>query len=464
MITKLYQWHRWMGILVVLPVLGWCLSGLTHPIMAHFLKVKPAQRFAPAQAIELDSNSIALEDALAMHLIDSFENIRIINFEKGSYYQILRFAAPCLYINTTDGALLENGEEHYAKYLARYYIGDQTSEIRSVERVERFTFEYKFINRLLPAYKVSFDRDDAMDVYVETASSRLGTLNDWNRKTCIAIFSYLHNWSFLNALPTLKLILLVVLMVLTMGVAVTGVLIYGVLWKKVPQRSSLKSRKWHRRIGLLVALSSFFFAFSGAYHALAKVKTGEKGPQKQKRWIPRESVEQLPALFAKLQSLKNVSIAKMTTGNYFQVQLQDGKRTILKYYNVNTLEELSEGDATYATDLASYYTGLPQQKINSIEPVTKFGGEYGFINKRLPVVKISYDLPEKDAVYIETHSGKLATQITASKRLEALSFLMLHKYHFLDPFGKKVRDVIIVAIILAIMLVNVLGLIMWLRK
>ena len=35
---KIYTWHRIIGIITVIPVIFWCLSGVMHPFMAHFFK------------------------------------------------------------------------------------------------------------------------------------------------------------------------------------------------------------------------------------------------------------------------------------------------------------------------------------------------------------------------------------------------------------------------------------------
>jgi len=467
MFNKLYKWHHRIGLLITLPILGWCISGLTHPMMAHLFKIKPAKRFLMPTAHKLDSTSISLEEALVQHDIKTFSNFRLINYQEQTYYQIIKKGEETLYINTATNRKLKNGDQEYAKYLARYFLGDEESSITSIAKLNQFTFEYKFINRLLPVYKVSFDRVDLMDVYVETSSSRLGTMNNWTRKTCIAIFSYLHNWSFLQGMPTLKLFLMLAFMAMAFFVAASGLTIYGFLWKTFQKQKPSKSsnnRKWHRRIGLMVSISTLGFAFSGGYHAFAKSNAAKTVSVEAPVFV-RSTIEQFPKLMDKTgdRLIKNISMVQIGTENFFQVSWME-KATETSYFNANTLERLGEGEERYAIHLASKYSTLPSDKILSTTSIQKFEGEYGFINKRLPVTKVQYDTKEKNSVYIETSSGKLAATISAPKRLEALSFLMLHKYHFIDPIGKTIRDIIIVSLILGIMLVNILGVVLWLKK
>lgn len=469
MFSKLYKWHHRIGLLVALPILGWCISGLTHPMMAHLFRIEPAQKFIQPTAIQLDSTTIPLTQALQKHGIDSIVNFRLIQYQGATYYQIVQASQPTVYIHTQHNTMLDNGDQLYASYLARYFLGDSSSTIQAIQLLDEFTFEYKFINRLLPVYKVSFERADKMDVYVSTHSSRLGTLNNNTRRACITTFSYLHNWSFLNAYPTAKLWLMLVFMGLSFFVAASGLVIYGFMWKSLSNNrasspKASKARNWHRKIGLLVSISTLCFAFSGGYHALAK-KNYQAAPTTAPYQYGVENLEQWSNLVAHLDGrlVKDISLAQFNGRAYFRVVWMD-KRIEIGYFDCETLELLSKGEERYAIALAEQYTSLPKEKVLLTEPIYKFGGEYGFINKRLPVVKVKYNTPTVDHVYIETSSGKLATHVSTPKRREALSFLMLHKYHFLDPLGKKLRDTVIVGLILGILFVHILGIILWWRS
>jgi uncharacterized membrane protein YukC len=35
---NMYKWHRTLGIITLIPVIFWTLSGIMHPFMAHFFK------------------------------------------------------------------------------------------------------------------------------------------------------------------------------------------------------------------------------------------------------------------------------------------------------------------------------------------------------------------------------------------------------------------------------------------
>ena len=48
--------------------------------------------------------------------------------------------------------------------------------------------------------------------------------------------------------------------------------------------------------------------------------------------------------------------------------------------------------------------------------------------------------------------------------IETLSFVNLHKFHFIDPLGKELRDYVLLGAILLILAVSVLGILLIRRK
>lgn len=461
-INWFYRWHRRLGVLAALPILGWCLSGLTHPLMAHFFRLQPAQRVAPAPLIQWDSSQILMQTALEQYGLDTFQQLRWVSVDAAPYYQIQVAGATPQYIHRHNGALLPDGDQQYARQLARHFLGDTSSAITQVELVTQFGQRYKFINRFLPVYRVAFDRPDGMAVYVHTPSSRLGTLNDDRRRQYLWLFSQLHNWDFLTPYPKLKLGLMLFWLIASGFVALSGLLLYGVWWKQWKGQQASKSRRWHRRLGLLVSLSALAFVFSGGYHALAKQQA--KPRPAPKAGFPASHLQQLPALWATFngRGVYQITLARLEGHDYFQVDWEDPK-VESSYFGVHDLQIISQGEERYALALAKRHAGLPDGQVDSVRVIQKFGGEYGFINKRLPVHAVHYNSPQQHAVYVETRTGDLATIITNTKRKEALIFLLLHKYHWLDPLGKQIRDGVIVLLLLGIAMVHVLGLILWWR-
>ena len=110
-------------------------------------------------------------------------------------------------------------------------------------------------------------------------------------------------------------------------------------------------------------------------------------------------------------------------------------------------------------------TSLENVKLVESKLITDFESrEYGFVNKRLPVVKLAYDTPEKTTYFIETATSRLATKVKSSDMLEGYSFAIFHKFLFMDWAGKNIRDLSMVLAALCILIVSVLALIMFIKK
>lgn len=160
-----------------------------------------------------------------------------------------------------------------------------------------------------------------------------------------------------------------------------------------------------------------------------------------------------------------MSVVNMGTSLYWQASIIDQENKVKTIYlNVSTLKELNNGEEIYAAFLANSYSSNKAEAIVSVKKINSFGGEYGFVNKRLPVMKVQYNNNGNERYYVETSSGKLSVRIEDKDLYEGLSFAFLHKFHFTDALGKTTRDIITVIAALANLIVVVIGLVLFLRR
>jgi hypothetical protein len=122
---------------------------------------------------------------------------------------------------------------------------------------------------------------------------------------------------------------------------------------------------------------------------------------------------------------------------------------------------LDETPATIGTPAAG--PASAQANLGGPELVTRFAGEYGFVNKRLPVVKLAFDMPDHTALYVEPASGRLAALVTDGDRREGLSFAVLHKFFLMDWAGKNVRDAVAILSALGVLVVTLYGFVLLVR-
>ncbi|MEB0249744.1 PepSY domain-containing protein, partial [Mucilaginibacter sp. 5B2] len=276
-----YKWHRILGLTALIPVMMWTLSGLLHPFMSNWFRPTIAREvYKPGQIIKL---TLTIKQVLDKNAISQFINFGLISFNKQAYYQVLGKDSITNYYSATNGTLVNDGDKQYATYLARYFTQDSTSKVKSITLQKTFDAHYQPINHLLPVWKIAFDRANGMDVYVETAQSRMGTFNNNTRKAMLSVFEQLHTWQFLEAIggEQFRIVVLLVIVSIMFLSILTGLTVYGFFWKKfktIKQNRKADKRpetrfvhRFHRQLGLIVSFVMFTFIISAAFHLIVKL-------------------------------------------------------------------------------------------------------------------------------------------------------------------------------------------------
>ncbi|OQP66390.1 hypothetical protein A3860_12900 [Niastella vici] len=501
-------------MIVAIPVLLWAASGFMHPLMTNIKPQVATQKLSP---VAIDSNAIRvpLTVALQKNNITAFHSVRLIHIDTKFFYQVQPEVnkAP-VYLSTVNGKLLPSGDWLYAQYLARQFLDgpkDPTpaataipvamveeghdccnaatscvlnnntgSKVANVSRLTTFDKEYKYVNRLLPVYKVAFRRPDGIRVYVETTQDRFAFAMDNKRAVFDTIFQWLHTWSWLDAWGNFKLVLIIAIALMAFFTAVLGIYIFCITkTKKANGHALVRARRNHRYTAIVGALFTLAWSFSGAYHAFAKFKTDDRDAF----FISNQFAPDVELNFGQLQTIinkpvSNISLVKMDEQPWWRVITMANKPPALHvkvmknmeapmpavtFINANDYSILPQGEEKYAAWLAAQFSHNAASSIRSVTPVTKFNDEYNFADKRLPVWKVSYNLHNNERYFIETSTGKLSARVNDSELAEGYSFALLHKHHFMDWAGKTARDWSTMVWAFVQMAIIVIGLVLWWR-
>lgn len=466
-----YKWHRILGLTALVPIIGWTLSGLSHPFMSNWFRP-----FILQETYELPTQSelkptLTLTQVMDQNHITQLRNFGLVSLNHRTCYQVLSADSVYHYYDAASGQPVPGADRQYAIFLARYFTQDSTSAIKKISLQKNFDGQYQPINHLLPVWKVSFNRPDGMDIYIETGQSRMGTFNNYTRKTLLWVFEQLHTWDFLAALAgdrvrNMVLIILVGIMFLSL---LTGIAVYGLFWgrfkqisrKRKAQGSSDKRfiHRYHRQLGLSVSFLMLLFFISAGFHLAVKLHNEKPEKPQFSQLINRDELKAGNLHLPVADSLISKQ-AMVKFNNRVYYQLSTTKKEIV-YVNAVSNKVLPNGDALYAAYLANYYRGesAVQPRISLVKQFTE---EYGFINKRLPVEQVSY--PGNDNWYIETSTAKLAAHVAGIDRLEGFSFIFLHKFFWMTWTGKDIRDIVSMLSALSILVVALLGFIAFLKN
>ena len=164
------------------------------------------------------------------------------------------------------------------------------------------------------------------------------------------------------------------------------------------------------------------------------------------------------------ETLQRVSLLQLDGKPIWRLQGQRfGKLPTLRYVDAlgQPLDDIAP--LRYAEQRFAHYAqqlGLAEPKTITLQ--TQFDHEYGFVMKRLPVLKAHYADDQRTSLYIDPLDGALSAHITQPDRLEGFSFAYLHKWAFLNDWSKTGKDVLLTLAALAHLLLVAGGL--WLYR
>jgi hypothetical protein len=421
---------------------------MLHPLMS-LLQPRPAQMAPPQAPLALDGLK-APGPLLAAAGIAEVEALRLLALSGRAYYQAwLPGSAEPRYWDAVTGAPADLLAQH-AEALAAHYLGTSQG-LAYGGSLAAFTGEYAFINRLLPTARVDTGREDGLRVYLDLRQDRLGTLVDERKAWFSTLFQQLHSFAWLKPAGPGRVALMLVLLASVVATVVLGLALFV-----ARRRARTPLRRLHGWVGLGIALASLSFAGSGAWHLLHKAGAAP-WPQ---AFAPRFAVAALdtPPAPGWLQAGEvpvGLALASLDGAPVWRLQGLFGARLL-------GLDGRPLGDEAMRRQarqrLAHYAGPMGLGEPLSIELQTRFDHEYGFVFKRLPVLKARYADGRHTSLYVDPLDGALASRVQDADRAEGWAFAYLHKWDYLSALGKPVKDGLLTALAALHVLLALMGL------
>jgi len=458
MTAKLYRWHRRLALWILLPLLLWGLSGLLHPMM-RLTRPEAATPVYMAPAWPQALKDVVLQPLLEANAVDQLQNLRPVKLRDEWLLQVIPGSGtPGLMLHPHSGEVIEGANRRYAIQLARHFSGLTQTPVAAISRLDSFTTEYPASNRLLPVWRVEFANAQATTAFIDIRADRLGAISDDLRRILIDLFQILHVWSFIPVDHWLRTAGFIGLMLVSSFIGLSGVYLYAVLpfrQRKQPQRLTWQ----HRWSGLIVCLPLLMFTLSGLVRTVEKQFTDPRGIPLAQTVSSSQLNLSLGVLMAKAPGISGLQLHNVDGQPQFQLLRP---RQPALWMDGTGLALLPNGERQFAEQLVQQL-GLSAEQPLAVRPVHNYRDDpdYGFIDKRLPVLALEY--PDQ-TLYIDSRDALLAKQVTASDQLFGWVFRYLHKWRFADGLGLNGRDSLIALAILLISASCITGGLMWLRR
>lgn len=454
--SRLHRALVWVSLVVLLV---WTLSGFLHPLMG-LLAPQPAQRAAPP----LSASMVDLHAGLPGVLAKAGESavLRLVPGPGEALWQATLPSGERRYRHL-DGRAWAGDDAAYARWLAGWYLGEERA-IASLRRLDAFTPDYPWVNRLLPVWEVRFAGQTGLTAYLHTETASLASLGDDRRRLLQQGFRALHTLDWLGSESlAARLVLVVAMGALLLG-AGTGLLLWAM---RRPATRPTPARRWHRRLALVAGLPLLLMAGSGLVHALWSAGDGaERGlrlppPHLDGPRIAALAAGPLPAWPQGPERLGSASLATSPEGAPWLVlraPLAGGWGAPVPEAVVIDLESgqpVAGGERRLA-EAAVQAQGLPADV--ALERVTRFSPGYDFRNRRLPAWIAT--LPDGHRVALDPDTAQRLDALSGSARAEAYVFSLAHKWQPLAGLlgSPARRDALQVALLSLGLLLALLGL------
>lgn len=414
--------HRRCSVWAAIAVIGWALSGLSHPLMT--LLGPRAVTFQPPYPV-LSLLADGWIDGLQHAGVVGLAGLRQVMLGHEVAVQLwVASDAPLLYAATPEGPFTDRDAD-YAIELARHYSG-QTGAVTGTEHFTAHSTDYPEINRILPAWRVRFA--DGMEVDVSTAEDRLVGVTDVRRRLLGAVFRNVHTLAPLDGLPWLRVPLMGGLLVAVWVVAFAGL---RMLWRRPAGRGL---RRLHRWAGAALLLPLLAWTGTGALHLAHSALVPVAAPPVWGSIHP-----------AALSSLTDVPTRRLW--------LHEGNPWVLN------------GDGHYQDGAVTLSPSALTQQVAGVKGevslVTAFAPDYGSVNRRLPVWRVTGADGQRQ--FVDLGQGRVVAQASMLDRAELWTFNQIHKWQLFDGLGRLGRDALMSAFAASLLVLAAVGLSLWAR-
>lgn len=488
---RLARWsmskHQWLALIGGISLFIWGLSGMAHIAMVLF-GPQQLEFMPPMRPIDM-AGAAPVEKVLADAGIDKARAVKVVVAEDRNLLQVtVTPMAPRRYFRLDTGAELANQDARQAEFIARHFLKEQRPVAEIVQQTA-FDADYPWVNRLLPVWRIRFAGDDRLTAYVHTETSSLAAVNNLAKTRLQNVFRALHSWEWVpEGLDWLRVVVITLMVGSLSALAVTGILLLVAIRRG---KRLAGSKGWHRAMGYVLALPLLMFSISGIVHL---VQSALEQPSSKLRLSPpvdvanaRYPVERDWAEIAKGLDVNALSLVEGPGGRaLYRIGLAQpgagapkgehdhsahqghkmpmGDAAIRNarfegisptgpalYIDAATGKPWADGDKALARDLGRRFSGAPDSAIKSMELVTRFGPDYDFRNKRLPVWRIDYGAPVNATLFVDTATGVLADRTENWQKPERYLFSFIHKWNFLFPIGKVGLNAVVGSFMLALL-------------
>lgn len=477
-----YLVHRWTGVAGCLLMVLWFISGVVM-LYVGYPKLTPWERLGALPALDATQCCMPADLALARGRMQSpLQSIKLTSVRGQPHYLIREQGGAYHVLDARTGQLASRVDEQAALDEAKAFMPSAHVHYSGLVHEDRWTHS-RGLDVHRPLHVVQVDSEHPATVYVSSATGQ--TVMDaplsqqrWNYAG--AWLHWLYMFRFQSTDPVWSWMVIVLSAAGTVS-AITGICVGLWRWRfsgryksgaRTPYRAAWM--RWHHIIGLLFAGFVFTWILSGlmSMNPLGIFNAAGERPSvaAYQGGLPRVQgiLADSAAIITRLQKqgLDAVEMEWRVLAGQPYILARDaaGQSRLVTSSTAGELqirEHWADADIMQAAPQLLPYPVVGQQHM------TQYDSYYysrhpeamnGAAERRLPALRLDFDDPGQTRVYIDLHTGDVASSLDRRQRTGRWLFNFLHSWDTPGMLAATVwRDAILILLSLGGLLVSATG-------
>lgn len=479
--------HRYLGFALSLLFVIWFLSGFAM-MYVKYPTMKQNERLQNLPVVDLSQTKLSLHEALQKAAIkDTLRAARLGMLLERPIFRITTIQNKNLAIYADNGAILAPTDTVLARKLAVAFVKNrcQPTKLETLTEIDQWMAGARSIGYQPPVYRFTMNDPEKTYVYVSTQTGEVVQMVN-ARQRFLAWLGPIPHWIYpavlLRNRPLWNNIIIWTSSLGTL-MCIAGIAMGFIRYKRKNKDSlafspyKKKWFRWHHYTGFVFGIFAFTWVFSGllSMPPWDWAPFTRLNPDENKQWtggvfdpkLFNSSLVNAAETFKKDLTLKEIHFTQIHEKPYL-LAYQDDLHT-----------ELLLAENTENKPFVTFPSKLFIQKIKDLNPVTNLQEAlllYGYDDyyytkyndKRLPVLRVKMDTPEKTCYYVDLKTGQVVLKHEKKSRLERWLYNGLHSLDFSFLLYKRpLWDIVVIILMLGGLAASSTGLVLtwkWLKR
>lgn len=481
----LFLLHRWLGIGVCLFFALWFVSGMVMMYVG-YPQLTEAERLRHLPPLHADPALLSPAQALRAAGMDG--PLKDLRLHAGSAGRASYLATPegrrqTVAIDASSGQVLAGTSEAQAMASARAFAGGNTG-LHYLDTVDEDAFSHsRALDMHRPLHRVQLDDAQGTLLYISGRTAEVVRDATRSERCWNYLGAWLH-WLYMfrgNALDPYWADLVNVLSLLGIAVATTGTVVGVIRWRfgrpyRGGRRTPYPDRamRWHHVAGLLFALTTLAWIFSGlmSMNPWRLFDTGTP-PLRMAQWQqgalrPAEGDATPQALIAAAGGPMR-ELRWLRTAGRTEVLAQSAAGRPLVLDSTGAAPVVHRRDELLA--LAALLVDAPVLRSEWLTAHDLYWYEraehtmMGGHGKPLPMLRVVFDDAAASWLHIDPHTGQVLGRMDRAQRIKRWLFAMLHSWDWLPLLqNRPLWDALLLVFSLGGLLLSATGVLIALRR